>query len=382
MKRNKIIATLGLCAVLIFNSVIPAFADQFNVVTLGADLSTEQKETMLKYFNVKPNEYQLITINNEEEREALKNIATLNEIGTKTISCSYVQPTSTGGLNVKTTNLTWVTASMIQNALVTAGITDANVIAAAPFAVSGTGALTGILKAFENASEEKLDPEKKELANTELKVTGDIAKDENIGQEKAAAIVNDIKTEIIKENTKDTVQVAETINNVVNNYGVTLTSEQEEQLKAFMEKVAQQDYDYSQIKDTLNQVAQNITDTLKQAGEELKESGFFENLWNKIKEFFTFAKEEISKEDMGIINNTDSSALGEGAVSTGSNTTIVTDESKDSSNENNSENKDKVVEENSNGDNATGEDQSNGDSTNSETSWWNNFWEWLKGIFN
>lgn len=377
MKRNKLIATIGLAAVLFLNSAIPVLADQFNVVTIGADLSAEQKETMLEYFNVKPNEYQLITINNQEEREALKNIASLSEIGTKTISCAYVQPTSSGGLNVKTTNLTWVTASMIQNALVTAGITNANVVAAAPFAVSGTGALTGILKAFEDASDEKLSSEKKELANTELKVTGDIAKDENIGQEKAAAIVNDIKTEIIKDNTKDGVQVGQTINNVVNNYGVTLSQEQKDQLTAFMEKIAKQDYDYSQLKETLNQVSQNITETLKQAGQDLKESGFFEKLWNKIKDFFKGAEDEVKKEDLGIINNTNNSVLGGNAVTTGSNSTIVTEDNKNNSK---LENTDGNKTENTNLENS--ENSNTNESNNSGTSWWDSFCNWIKDILN
>lgn len=169
MKAKKIVSILALSTIIAIGSSMFAFADQFNVVTLGANLTQEQKDNMLKYFNAKEGTYQLITVNNKEEREALKGIASEAEIGNKTISCSYVQPTKEGsGINVKTVNLTWVTASMISNTLVTAGINDANVIAAAPFQVSGTGALTGILKGFEDSTGEKLDSEKKELANRNL----------------------------------------------------------------------------------------------------------------------------------------------------------------------------------------------------------------------
>ena len=107
---------------------------------------------------------------------------------------------------------------MIASTLTTCGITDANVIAMTPLSggVSGTGALTGIMKAFEDATGEPLDETKKEIASEELVITGDLGED--IGQDKATGVINDIKTEIIKNNTQDTIQIADTINNVTNNY--------------------------------------------------------------------------------------------------------------------------------------------------------------------
>lgn len=54
------------------------------------------------------------------------------------------------GLNVSTKNINWCTEQMYKNALTTAGITDADVKVTAPFEVSGTAALTGIYKAYED----------------------------------------------------------------------------------------------------------------------------------------------------------------------------------------------------------------------------------------
>ncbi len=85
------------------------------------------------------------------------------------------------------------------------------------------------MKAFEDASGKKLDETKKEIASEELVVTGDLGDD--IGQEKATGVMNDIKTEIVKNGTKDTNQIANTINNVVNNYNITITPEQKNKLK-------------------------------------------------------------------------------------------------------------------------------------------------------
>ena len=54
------------------------------------------------------------------------------------------------GITVETHNIDWVTGDMYRGALLTAGIYDANIIVAAPFDVSGTAALLGIYKAYED----------------------------------------------------------------------------------------------------------------------------------------------------------------------------------------------------------------------------------------
>lgn len=311
MNVKQTISTLALTGVVIASSATMVFADQTNVITLGANLTPQQKEDMLKFFNAPKGSYEEITINNQEERAALKDIAPLSQIGNKTLSCSYVQPASSGtGINVKTANLTWVTAGMISNALVTAGMTDANVIAAAPFKVSGTGALTGVMKAFEDATGKELSPAKKELANKELVVTGDIAKNKDVGQEKAAAAVNDIKTQVIKEGTKDTNQIAKIINNVTNNYNLNLTPEQKDKLNSTMNGIAKEDYNYAEMKDTLNKVGDNIQNTLEQTGQAIKDSGFFQKLWSNITGFFSDDNKGQST-NTGILNQTNNSALGD-----------------------------------------------------------------------
>ena len=57
------------------------------------------------------------------------------------------------------------------------------------------------MKAFENATGKNLDEDKKELASEELITTGDLGDD--IGQDKATGIINDVKADIIKNNTND-----------------------------------------------------------------------------------------------------------------------------------------------------------------------------------
>lgn len=311
---KKRFITLGLTAVLSLSSLGLVFADGARVVTLGANLTQEQKDTMLKYFGVNKDEVVILEVNNQEERKYLQGVATEAQLGKKTYSCAYVEPTKSGsGINVKTANITWATPAMVATTLSTAGLTDADVVIAANFPVSGTGALTGIMKAFEDATGKPLDEDKKELASEELITTGDLGDD--IGQDKATGIVNDVKTEIIKNNTKDTVQIAETINNVVNNYNVTLSDEQMAKLESLMEKISKQDYNYSEMKNALESVSDVVNENLSAIGEKVN-TGFFD----KIKNFFTGIGDWFkglfggnNNDNSSILNNTNDSLLGENA---------------------------------------------------------------------
>ena len=306
MKIKQKLSAIALSATMILSSLSIAFADGSKVVTIGADLNAQQRQMMLDYFGVSENEAMIINVTNAEERKYLQGVATDAQLGRRTISCAYVEPTSgKDGINVKTANLTWVTSSMIASTLTTAGLTSANVIAAAPYAVSGTGALTGVIKAFEDASGEKLDETKKELANEELVTTGDLG--DEIGQDKAAGVVNDVKNEVIKEGTSDTTQIADIINNVTNNYNVTLTPEQIRALTSLMEKIGAQNYNYNDIKVTLENVKFNINENLSAIGENVNTVGLFE----KIKHWFANLG---GGADTGILEQTDESALGSDAV--------------------------------------------------------------------
>ncbi|WP_243238689.1 DUF1002 domain-containing protein [Romboutsia sp. 1001713B170207_170306_H8] len=175
-------------------------------------------------------------------------------------------------------------------------------------------ALTGIMKAFEDATGESLNEEKKEIASEELIITGDLG--EEIGPDKATGIVNDIKTDIIKNNTSDTIQIADTINNVTNNYNVTLSAEQQKQLEKLMAKIAQQDYDYNQMKDTLNGIKNTINDKLDELGEGVNQ-GFFDTIkgwFTGIGDWFAGIFGGSEDKDLGILGSTNDSVLGENAV--------------------------------------------------------------------
>ncbi|ACO83681.1 DUF1002 domain-containing protein [Clostridium botulinum] len=286
MKCKTVISKL-LVLVFTFSLIISAssankvYADAFKVVTLGADLTNEQKEEMLKYFGVTRKEANVMEVNKEEEDKYLAGVATRKQIGTKSISCAYVEPTDKGGLNISTHNIYWVTENMIRNALITAGVENANVKVGAPFNVSGTAALTGILKGFESSKGgKKIDEEKKKVANEEMVVTGNLG--EKIGQDEAANLINEVKKEVVKEKPKTEKEIKNIVKDATNNYGYKLSDEDMQKITSLMDKINGLDLDFKQIKDQLNQVSNKLKDVV--TSEEAK--GFFSKLWEGIKDFF------------------------------------------------------------------------------------------------
>ena len=226
--RNKTIFSrllIGFMAAVLVIS-IPAkavYADAYKVVTLGGDLTDQQKKDMLKYFGVNEITANVIQVNIEEERKYLADSVSSDKIGSKSISCSYVEPTSSGGLDVSVNNVYWVDSNMIKNALITAGISNAKVKVSAPFNVSGTAALTGILKGFENSSKGgKIDEDKKKTANQELTTTAELG--DKIGKDKAAKVINDIKTQVVKNKPKDEAAVKAIVQNELKKYNLKLSS--------------------------------------------------------------------------------------------------------------------------------------------------------------
>lgn len=280
----------------LFASCLPmvAKADSSKVVTLGANLSDEQKNEMYDYFGTSADKVETIEVTNADERKYMEGIASESQIGTRTYSCSYVEPTESGGIQVKTANLTFVTSSMIASTLTTSGVENCNVVAASPIEVSGTGALTGIMMAYETASGETLDEGQKEAATEELVTTGELA--DAIGQEEATDLMNNIKQEVIEDGITDEGEIQDVVEDNADKLNITLTQEQLDKIVALMEKISQYDYDVKALKDTLENL-------------EGKSEGFFAKIWNSIKGFFGG-----DKGDGGIINDTKDDILGSDIV--------------------------------------------------------------------
>ena len=274
---------------------VPAYADSRVVATIGADLTPAQKQTVIDYFGSNMDGADIIYVTNEDEHAHLDGYIPYEQIGNATYSCALICPTTSGGIHVRAANLNYVTADMLASALSSAGVRNADVIAICPFKVSGTGALTGVLLAYETATGQPLDQAKKDVATQELVVTQTISN--QVGSDAATLIVNDVKANVIMNNVTDESQidaiVETTVNNVVNNTTINnvdnsttivdnsttvidnstvnvtevtvnnnpsgLTGEDIAALKELAKSYASAGYNYDDMAETLNTVSQNAS---------------------------------------------------------------------------------------------------------------------------
>ncbi len=275
----KKVISLILCVLMLGSCVVMADGAEDSRAVIGADLDADEVAYVYDKFGISQGDVKELTVTNAEEREYLDGLVDDSLIGTKSISCVYIEALSEGeGLEVSVDNITWCTPDMYMNAMVTAGITDANVIIAAPFAVSGTAALTGIYKAYEDITGETLDEVAKLVGTQELTITAELA--EEIGSADSAAIVNELK--LILDETKDMTddELREEIKRIAEEYDVTLNDSQIDSLISLCRSMEKLDIDA--LKDKVEEVQQYLKDIVKTHGE-VKQ--FLANVADTVTEF-------------------------------------------------------------------------------------------------
>ena len=157
-------------------------------LALGANLAPAQQAVVLELLGINPEEledYDVIYITNEEEHEYLGEYVAASKIGTRALSSVLIVKREQGnGINITTKNISYCTIGMYKNALITAGITDADIIVAGPFPISGTAALVGAMKAYSDMTGAEVSERSMDTALNELVLTGDIA--ETVGDSQKA----------------------------------------------------------------------------------------------------------------------------------------------------------------------------------------------------
>ena len=256
-------------AVLMFASLgAAAYADgdaQARAV-IGANLDENQIASVYQLFNVKRGDVKEMTVTNAEEREYLEGYVDESLIGTRSISCVYVELLAEGaGMDVTTSNITWCTPEMYISALATAGITDARIVVAAPFEVSGTAALTGVYKAYEDLTGRKLDDLAKAVSTQELTITGELANE--IGEMDSTSIVNDLKMMLDETAQMTDQEIREQIIQIAATYNVSLTDNQINQLITLCRSLEGLDADalksrVEEVQNTLKKVSDAKTQVL------------------------------------------------------------------------------------------------------------------------
>ncbi|MBE7120492.1 DUF1002 domain-containing protein [Bacillus cereus] len=276
--KAKLLALLLAVAVCIMPTA--SFADIIegeSIVTLGENLSEQQKQDLLKEMKA-PKDATIITVSNAEEHKFLEGIVPKAQIGTRAISSSMITYTKPGsGLIVRSKNINSITDAMYTNALITAGVKDAEIQITAPFKVSGTAALTGLMKAYETTSNKEIPEDVKKVANEEMVQTAKLG--DKIGEEKAVQLVAKIKEEIAKEQPKTTEDLRSLIKKIADQLGITLTDEQLDNLVSLFDKMKNLNIDWNQVGSQLDKAKDHMSAFLG------SEEG--QSFLDKVKDFFS-----------------------------------------------------------------------------------------------
>ena len=253
-------------------------------IVFGEDLSADQKKTVLNLLGVVEEElpqYKILTVSNNEEHKYLDAFVDKDKIGTKAFSSVKFIPKAPGtGLKITTHNIDYCTVSMYQNALITAGVQDAEVVIAAPFDLSGTAALIGIVKAYCDMTGEVLDEQVLMIATNELVLTGKLGT--YLGDtDKVAEFIAYAKQLVISEDLESEEEIRNAVKEAAKEFDMELTEDQTTQVVNLLKAIAKCDIDPH----ALAQQATDMYNALKAMGIDL-DSMDANSIIDLIKRFF------------------------------------------------------------------------------------------------
>lgn len=298
MKQKKRVILLALIMTFLFSvKLFAAPVNEMPIIALGANLSAEQRQTVLSLMNVSEADlanYKVITITNDMEHQYLDSYMDPSVIGTKSLSSVKITPAESGhGVLVTTQNINYCTTGMYRNALLTAGVTDADIMVVGPFELSGTAALIGAIKGYEEMSGETVSDSTLDVAMNELITTGELAlQGTDANGEDIEALIAFVKAKVAAGDLNSDADIQTAISEGEEKFGVKLNPEEVQQIVDIMQKinalgldpnmlVAQAEDLYSKFgTDFLNHI--DGADIAKAAA-----GNIFSQLGNAIKNFFS-----------------------------------------------------------------------------------------------
>lgn len=252
------------------------------LLALGADLSQEQLVTVLGLMGVQATDlgnYQIIYITNAQEKQYLGNYVDASVIGTRSLSSVLIVPTSEGsGVVVSSKNINYCTTDMYRSALLTAGVKNANIIVAAPTPISGTAALIGALKGYEQMTGTTVAEKAIDTAMNELVVTGELS--QSVGNsDDAQELITYIKAQIAANDLETEEEIEAAVRKGVTDLNASLTEEEIQQIIDLMVKIKAMGIDFDVLAEQADDLYAKYADQIK-AG--------------------TFDINDLSMEDLGI----------------------------------------------------------------------------------
>ena len=233
---------------------IQAQAAGTGVLALGADLSADQRATVLSEMGITEAEaasYETVTITNDMEHQYLDESLGSSVVGSHSLSSVLLIPQESGaGLTVETHNINYCTIAMYRNALLTAGVQDAKVIVAAPMPISGTAALIGAVKAYETYSGTTVSDEAINAATDELVLTGELS--DELDSEQISDLIAYLKQQIAEKGLDDPGKLTELVNEASDKMDLKLTDEQVSRIVDLLLKLDNLDIDAKELYDKLD----------------------------------------------------------------------------------------------------------------------------------
>jgi uncharacterized protein YpuA (DUF1002 family) len=263
-------------------------------LALGADLSAEQQHTVLELMGISAadlDQYDVVYINNEEEHEYLGDYISDSAIGTRSLSSVVIVKSAEGsGLDISTYNINYCTVGMYKNALATAGITDAKIIVAGPFPISGTAALVGAFRAYTELTGETLDEGAVDAAMDELVTTGSL--EENLSSTDAQnleAMIAELKQAIADGSLDSKEDIRAAIEEAAKKYNLDLSSSDIDEILALLQKLKGLNLDWNAIADQASAWAEKLDGVVNfdTDGIGAKITAFFKSIWEAVKSLFS-----------------------------------------------------------------------------------------------
>lgn len=275
-----------------------------NAVTVyGASLenNASAKETTSHLLGTKNNDK--VTYVNADDLNKYLNMQSSNDVLKSSIRITKTSKGSGLNLNINQDQgkITKVTEDTYKNALMTAGIQDADVTIASSEDVTGESALAGVYKAFESQGE-KINESRTQVAQEELSTINQIA-DENKGQEGFSqsqlnkTIAESKQAVAEKSGNVSVTEITNIVNQKIEDNGLTnIVSDNQINMIVNVIQKAQNDgvFDGENAKDFINNSKDYVNDIVKSddfkdakkkaedVGNNIKDKLQDEGIWDKI----------------------------------------------------------------------------------------------------
>ncbi|MDD5999298.1 MAG: DUF1002 domain-containing protein [Lachnospiraceae bacterium] len=254
-------------------------------VSFGADLSSDEKKTVMDLMGITEDDledYTVGEITNDEEHEYLGDYLDSSVIGSRALSSVMVELGEDGdGITVETKNISYCTKGMYTNALITAGIENADVTVAGPFEITGTAALVGAMKAYSDLTGEEVSEESMDAAVNELVVTSQMAQD--IDSDDVEQLMAFVKAKVVEEGLNNDEAISKAIDEGAKELGISVTDEEKQTIISLMKKISKLDLNI----DSMKEQAKDLFNKLEDMGIDKEQAkNFFQKIIDALQSFF------------------------------------------------------------------------------------------------